>query len=115
MLSGFENDLLAIIDNLQFKRKKSGFQKEISAELEEIKRTKKILIAGDKTKNIYLVSPNCYKRKLANEVTKSYKKAPSSYFNSINNEDQEISNKMCIYDKILTLCQNEEFLTVKDH
>lgn len=61
------------------------------------------------------MNPDKYKKKLANEVTKFYKKTPHSYINSINNEAKEISNKMCIGDKICTLCEKEAFLMVKDH
>lgn len=103
-----------MMDNLQFKHTKSYFKNEISAKVEEIKRTKKILVIGDKTENIRSVRPNSYKIKLVKEVTRFYKKVPSSYVNSINNEAKEISYKMCIGEKIRTLCEKEFLLTVKD-
>lgn len=61
------------------------------------------------------MSPDKYKRKLVNEVIEFYKNALSSYTNCLNNEAKEISNKICIGDKIRTLCEKETFLTVKDH
>lgn len=56
-LSNFEKDLLGIMDNMQIKRTKSGFQKEMSVKVKENKRTKKILVIGDKTKKYIFNEP----------------------------------------------------------
>lgn len=74
-----------------------------------------MLVIVDKTKYIYSMSPNSYKKNPANEVTKFYKIVPSFYVNSINEKSKEISNKSCIGNKIRTLCEKVTFVTVKDH
>lgn len=48
------------------------------------------------------MSPDKYKKAVANEVIKFYNKSPGSYFNSINDEAKNISNKMNIGDKVRT-------------
>lgn len=61
------------------------------------------------------MSPDSYKRKVANEITKFYREAPNSYVDIINKETKDIINKMGIGDKVHTLYEREAFLTVKDH
>lgn len=60
------------------------------AKLEDVKETKEVLIMDEKTKkNLYLMSSDKYKRKIGNEVPKlrkTYKKAPGSYVDPINDE-----------------------------
>lgn len=62
------------------------------------------------------MSLGCKKRKVANEVNKCYRKAPSSYVNIIKKETNNITNRMSIGDKIHTLREMEALpLAVKVH
>lgn len=48
-LSGFEEDMIGILNIIQFKKSKNVFQKELSVKVDEMKRTRKILIMGNRT------------------------------------------------------------------
>lgn len=49
-LYSFEEDMIGILNIIQFKISKNAFQKELSVKVDEIKKNPKILIMGDKTK-----------------------------------------------------------------
>lgn len=52
---------------------------------------------------------------IANEVMKFYNKAPSIDVNSINDKARNISNMLCISDKVCALYEKEAFLKVKEY
>lgn len=49
-LFGFEKIMIRILTIIQFKMSKNGFPKELWVRMDEIKKTGKILIMGDETK-----------------------------------------------------------------
>lgn len=64
---------------------------------------------GDKMKKIYAMSPKKYRKRITEEVTKFYKKAPISYVDNINTEAKEISTKFGISNKIRTIAERQAF------
>lgn len=52
----------------------------------------KVFVMGDKTKKLYDMSPNIYRRMISNEEVKFSKRAPDSYLKDINIEAKEISS-----------------------
>lgn len=79
-----------------FREVNSVFQKRLANEVKKIKKTSKILIKGDKTGNIYLMSSKVYEKKISEEVTKFYK----NYIEKINKEAKNITAKMNIVEKV---------------
>lgn len=81
--AGFEKDMLGVIDNLKFRKIKSNFQKQLSTELRKIiKKTPKILVKGEKTRNILNKAEGL--RENIKEVAEFYNKAPAFFIESIN-------------------------------
>ena len=65
-MTDFENDLLSIVDGLEFRKTGNKFQKKLSEDVKRINGSNKVLVHADKTRNIYLMSPREYE-KLLNE------------------------------------------------
>lgn len=76
---------------------------------------KQILDKGNKTNKIYTMSSKTYKKKISKEVTKFYRKAPTSYIENINKEAKDITARLGVSEKVQTLYGNQVFLTTKDH
>ena len=64
-----------MIKNIEFEQVRTEFQKKMSSDLSSIRKTKKIFVAADKTRNMYGISPQEYKKMLKDNVTKTYKKS----------------------------------------
>lgn len=73
-----------------------------------------IFVKGDKTKDIYTMSPKCYKKKLTDEATVHYKNAPASDINNINKEAKVFTARLDISNKFNQLYGKQAVLTVKD-
>ena len=69
----FENDMMDMIKNLQFKTVNNEFQSTLRNDIREIRRSNNFFISADKYKNIYKVSKACYERMMHENVTKPYK------------------------------------------
>ena len=53
-LAPFESDIYELIRSIQFKPVKSNFQKQLSKDIKEFKKSEKIYVSADKTANIYI-------------------------------------------------------------
>ena len=70
---------------------------------------------GDKTSNVYEVSPENYNTLLNNSITTHYRKADNDTELEINKEASEIVTKLQIADRVDKMSQNECYITLKDH
>ena len=52
-LVDFENDLILMIKNIQFKKSNDSFQNKLKEDINEIRNSNKIFVAADKSRNIY--------------------------------------------------------------
>ena len=71
----FENDLILLAKNLQFKKECNDFQKRLKSDMKAMQESGKTLTPADKTTNMYRLSPEEYSRLKHNAVTSKYKKA----------------------------------------
>ena len=99
-LAPFENDLYALISNLEFKNEKTKFQKQILSDVKKINQSKKAFILADKTNNMYTVDAKQYTKLLIDNVTSHYKKDNGDTEAKINNEAKQITNKLEISDRV---------------
>ena len=58
----FEDELFDIISSLKFTKFRSSFQKQLMADVQNIKTSDKVFLLADKTTNIYKVSVDLYKK-----------------------------------------------------
>ena len=55
-LVSFENDMMDMIKDLEFKRVKNEFQSKLRNDIRQILRSNNLFISADKSRNIYKVS-----------------------------------------------------------
>ena len=76
-LEYFENDLFDMISSIKFRNRKDEFQKTLKDDIRKINASEKAFIFADKTTNIYELSPDDHLKLLKDNITKTYKKAPT--------------------------------------
>ena len=63
-LSNFENDLLLMIKNIEFRKINNSFQEKLSNDIKQIKNSDKVFISADKSRNVYKLGQSEYKKLL---------------------------------------------------
>ena len=63
-LKGFENDLISLIKNIEFKKTRSKFQNKLKSDVLKINESGEIIVAADKTNNMYKLSYEIYDKLL---------------------------------------------------
>ena len=53
-LSQFENDLMYLVKNLEFRKVNNEFQNKLNNDINEIKTSDKVFVAADKSRHIYI-------------------------------------------------------------
>ena len=114
-LSGFENDLYALISNLKFRKGKSKFQNQLHKDVEMIQKSTNAFVLADKTNNVYTVSADRYKQLLNNNVSAQYMKDNDDNESKINKEAKKICERLDISDRVQRIPPKQAFITIKDH
>ena len=114
-LAAFESDLIMMIKNIEFRPVRDKFQSELKNDMKSINNTDELLIAADKSTNIYKMNKSDYNKYLSENVTKTYKKTNTQKVNKINFEAKQITQKLAIDDRVQRMQENEAFITLKDH
>ena len=73
-LKPFQDDLLKLTQNLEFRTHTNEFMEELGKDLEKVNNTDKIIVNADKTSNKYLVEKDDYRKLLEKNVQNDYKK-----------------------------------------
>ena len=55
-LNPLENDLFRLIQKISFRNIKNGFQAKIKGDIEQMRKSRKIWMRADKSKNVYQIS-----------------------------------------------------------
>ena len=72
----FEEDMIRLIQNIQFKDAKSSFQRKLICDIKnKIKKPNTLLLPADKTTNFYTMTSSSYDKMVKESVTKTYKKS----------------------------------------
>ena len=111
----FEKDLSDMVASLKLRLVKDSFQSELSEGIRKIKSSPNVFVFADKTNNIYEMSKDHHKKRLHDNVTKTYQKAPPKLEASINMETKSISTKLKISDRVEHIARAPAFVTLKDH
>ena len=72
-LSKFEDDLMLMIKNIEFRNVSNTFQDQLRNDISEIRNTKKVIRRADKTPNLYKMEKDDYNKYLTENITKTYK------------------------------------------
>ena len=75
-LKEFEDGILGLVQNIEFKNPNSNnnLQKQLSSDVQKIKKDDKLYVPADKTTNFYKVSPDKYNDLMQQNINKDYKK-----------------------------------------
>ena len=111
----FENDLLELIKRVKFKKVKNKFLDQLHKDILSIKKSEKVFIFADKTRNIYETDKNTYKKLLTDNISKTYKKAEYNIYNKINKEAKTITNNYGVSERVGCLAKSNAFVSLKDH
>ncbi len=114
-LKPFEDDLYNLIANLEFNEYRSGFQRKMAEAVAHINKSNKVFMFGDKTTNIYEVSPETHDKLLLDNITKDYVQVANSKVDEVNDEAREIAIKLDIADRVERMSVSPAFITIKDH
>ena len=99
-MAQFENDLLLLIKNLEFKKVRNEFQMRLRDDIKEIEASNKMLVSADKWRYIYKMEKDEYKKLLRDNITKTYKKSNGKKFRDINFAAKKIAEKSSIVDRV---------------
>ena len=111
----FENDMIDMIKNVEFKSVNNEFQSNLRKDIRQIRRSNNLFISADKSRNVYKVSKASYERMMRENVTRTNKKCNTSKSNSINFKAKQISSKLKIDNRVQKLDENKVYVTIKNH
>ena len=74
VLSHFENELMLLVKNIEFRNINDSFQKNLNDDIKRINTSKKVLVKADKSRNIYQLDKDDYEKYLRENITRTYKK-----------------------------------------
>ena len=114
-MKAFEDDLVKMAQNIEFRKVDNAFQKNLSKICKELQNEPKLIIPADKTSNFYKISKDQYEELRIKDVQKCYRKEKMSSFDKINREHKKIAQKLDISDRIFQTSQQDCFVTIKDH
>ena len=114
-LENFENELLFLIKNIQFRKVNNNFQSQLNEGIKQIKGDSKIFVPADKSRNIYKMDKETYEKLLHENITKTYKKTGKKRVRAINVDAKKIATHLELEDRIEKMQESECYITVKDH
>ena len=114
-LKAFEGDLTKMIERMQFRKVSDPFQSRLKADIKSFKGSEDIIVKADKTKNLYRMSQDKYRKLLRNNIAKNYQSAPETLYTEINTEAKKIAESLKLDDRMEILAKADAFITLKDH
>ena len=114
-LNSFENNLMLMIKNIQFRHISSTFQEQLKNGIKDIRQSNQLFVSGDKSRNIYKINKKDYEMLMHENITKTYKKINESRIKGINKSAKRILNRLDLENRIEKLQENESYITIKDH
>ena len=115
-LAAFEKDLLNIPKILEFENvKRTPLQDDLSKFLKKLNQTNEVLVHADKTRNMYRMKVNEYKKVLNNNISKEYRKSSEVDVQGVNSDTAEIAKKLKLDQRMEVFTTSEAYLLVKDH
>ena len=117
-LKKFEDSMLNLIQNIQFKntsRKMSKFQRKIKSDIKKVKTDEKMYVKADKSNNYYKMSKEDYKNFCSQNVQKDYKKCDANEVKKLIEEEKKVACDLGIGDRMDIPSNEESYLTLKDH
>ena len=97
---GFEHDLTHLISNFQYSEHRTSFQKKISKDANNIRKSKHVFVMADKTSNVYQIDKTSYNKLMRDSVTSHYEKTTENTEHEINSKAKQITQSLQISDRV---------------
>ena len=104
-----------LMEDLKFKHARNKFQDDLKRDVERINSSKKVLVFGDKTRNLYELEKKEYEKLLRENITKTYRKTDDQTEDNINHEIKQITTKLGVNERVEKMAQKQAFIFLKDH
>ena len=104
-----------MVKNIQFRKINNNFQQELKEDIKDIKSINEAFVPAHKSRNIYKLENEQYRKLLRENVTKRYKKSIFNKVRNINNKAKKITENLPVADRIDKLQEKEVYITIKDH
>ena len=114
-LTGVEKDLYNLVHTIKFRRSSNEFQRQLSADKRRILNSKKIVVAADKSSNMYSLPVADYKKLVMDNITTEYRKCSEIVLDDINSAAKVIAKNLKLDDRIEKFSTKNAFITMKDH
>ena len=114
-LENFENELMFMIKNIQFRKANNSFQNQPNEDIKQIKRDSKNFVPADKSRDIYKMDRETYEKLLYENITKNYKKMDKKKVIAVNTDTKKIAKDLEFEERIDKTQENDCYITVKDH
>ena len=116
LLRQFEDDLIDLISNIEFRKHIPPFQRKLLADVKKINNSDKLFVPADKSANVYEVEMKTYTELLESSIQSDYKKDKNNSELKINSEAKTIAERLNISDlEIETIANTPAYITLKDH
>ena len=113
-LSLSKKTFYAMVKSIKFSNRRNEFQSNLINDVKKIKESHNLIVAADKTTNLYEMSVNNYKKLLKNNVTLLYQKADDSVLKNINAEAKLIAQSLQLDDRIESYPPRDAFIKLKN-
>eukprot|EP00117_Sycon_ciliatum_P039764 scpid84717/ scgid29334/ len=111
----FEDDMYEMIGSVTYRSVHNELQDKMKEDLQTISSSNDIIVPADKTRNLYKMPPEEYRKLLHDNITRNYQAAPEGSYDTINDEAKKIAADKGLEDRIDTMAKAEAFVTIKDH
>ena len=111
----FENELIAIVKNVKFRKFQSDFQNNLQEDIKVLRNPTKTMTFADKTSNMYRLTKEEHDKLVTNAVTTTYKKVNKSIKEKINKEGKRILKDKDVINRLEINSESDCFITLKDH
>ena len=110
----FEDDVLLMIKNIEFRRVNNDFQSKLKDNIKKISSSNNVFVFADKTANMYELPKDQYDKLLQDNITFTYRKTNDN-IKSVDQEANDIAVKLGIEDIVERMTKNQAFIILKDH
>ena len=111
----FENDLIALVKNIKFRKYNNSFQTKLNKDIKLLRNSNKTLTFADKTTNLYLLTKEEHDKLLQNAITSKYKKVARKIKDKIKKGGKRILNDKDLVKRLHINGYSNCFITMKDH
>ena len=115
-LHKFEQDLLKLPKDVQFRKISNKFQRKLNSELDEMKKSKDIFVPADKSRNYYKLSPQETEKLTIDNITKDYRLIEKTAVNAVDLKAKEIATTLGngLEYMMQVYTPKEAYVTLKD-